>query len=623
MKIYDVDARLLQTHPEVIEDMKQRALNFARNFKDSPENMTDWGHNYHCPFDGEQLTFDLNRPHEHECRICHRVHKSQILDNVWTYMYRFEVILTVLNLAVLYELEKDPEYIELYKKLLTFYAENYDKFVLHWKRVITENPQVEPIVDAGKIMPQGLNEAMIINRIVISLEILKDYLDKDFTDLISEKLLIPAVTGVTIPEITQIHNKGCWYNSAVAIVGFYTGREDLVDFAYNGKLGLNQQIIQGVTKDNIWYEGSIYYTYFALESLVQLLAFSRMYDRPIECEKIIADMLVEGYYFAFENDTLPNPNDGWPNLNLKTFDFTYALATKVFGEDSEVGNVYKNICANPVIRGPLPLSETYYYKNNLSFDHLVTVPYIDISNRKPIKRTSKNYTSTYFVKLNNENINTFLKYGHVSKSHFHPDKMNIEIMIKGKSLSRDLSNTGYITDFCTEWYRRSVSHNTVVADGIDHLSIVPGILVEYTDTSCITEAKEAYEGIDYRRSLAITDDNVCDVFEVTSKDEHNYDFLFHCEAKLISELDFTEGDIVYNENGYQNLNNLRKVNYVGDSITLRWLLDDVEIESVIDVAGKEFFIADTFDNPPHKIRTSLILRQKAENAKFTINWNIK
>lgn len=623
MKIYEVDSKIAQTHADMLAKMKEEAVSFAAEFHDSVDNYSDWGHNYFCTDDGERLIFDLNKPHEHECQFCHKVYQTEILDNVWNYFYRNTAILTLLKLAVLYKIEKDADYIAEYKKILTFYAENYDKFPLHAHSVIYPFPQVPGnIKDAGRLMPQGLNESIVMIRIIISLEILKDDLDKEFTDMVVEKLLTPAGKDVLLPEVFKIHNKPCWAACAVGVIGLYTGNQELIDFAYDSELGLNNQMLQGVTDDKFWYEGSIHYNFFLLEGLVQFLAFSKIYEKPLAQENIIREMLIQGYDYAFDNDVFPNPNDGWPNLNLKSFDYSYALATKIFGEDSDIGNIYKNIRANPAPRVEVPLSKPYYFDNDVSFEQLVCVPHVDVENRTAIERKSVCYETSYFAKLKKDDINVFLKYGHASPSHAHPDKMNVEITINNQSLSRDISNTGYASNLCNSWHRKSLSHNTVVVDGQDHEFIVQGTVSEFSDTVCRSEAKESYTGVDFKRDIVLTDNGFTDTFGVVSNDTHNYDFIFHSEAELTSEVDAVAAESGYTENGYQHLYELKKVNCAGDSITLNWLLGDTKLESVIDVKDKELFIAKTFDNPASTYRTAFILREKTTSTTFNVVWNV-
>ncbi|OOO00149.1 MAG: hypothetical protein ATN35_08840 [Epulopiscium sp. Nele67-Bin004] len=605
---------------DMLKDFKAEALDFAKNFEDTPAKTSDWGHNYFCVEDGERLIFDLNKPHEHECMLCGKVYKSKQLDNVWVYFYRNNAILVLLKLALTYKLEKDEECLELYKKILGYYAEHYTEFELHAKDKIVTDLRHD-VGGAARMMPQGLNEAIIMIRIALSLEILKGEIDQEFVEFVQEKMFRPAISIMT-PQIAHIHNIPCWLNSAVGVLGLSMGDQELIDLVFNSEFDINQQLLQGVTGDRFWYEGSTHYNFFLLEGITNLLIFAKMYDQEFAQAKIVEEMLVEAYYYSLDNDVLPNPNDSWPNVNLKTYEYIYCVGAKVFGEDSEVGNIYKNILAKDMDRVPIPLSKPLYYKNLISLEKLLYFPDINIENRTPLKRTSKAYRESGFGILRNDNVNVFIKYGHRGPSHAHPDKMTIEVLVKNELLSRDLSNCGYASRLCNEWHRKTLSHNTIIVDGENQVSMEMGELKEFTENSCKTFVENVYDGVDYARNISLTENGFEDHFEVTADADKNFDWIFHSEATLETRLEGEDAELGYNDHGYQHVKNIRRVAVEGDTIDLKWNLNGVALVSTVTVAGKEMFIADTFDNPVSRYRTAIILRDKAQNASFDIKWTI-
>ncbi|OON91425.1 MAG: hypothetical protein ATN33_01225 [Epulopiscium sp. Nele67-Bin001] len=621
---FDKIAKLVDegtVYTDMLKTMKEEALSFARVFKDTPEITSDWGHNYFCADDGERLIFDLNKPHDHECMLCGKVYKSEKLDNVWVYFYRNQAILTLMKLAVVYKLEKDPECLELYKKILTYYAEHYTEFKIHAKDVISDDLTYD-VGGAGRMMPQGLNEAIVLIRISVTLEILKDDLDKEFKDLVINNLFMEAVK-ILKPQLIRIHNIPCWLNSAIGVVALVAQNQELIDLVFDGDFSINEQLKQGVTADKFWYEGSIHYNFFLLEGVTSLLIFAKIYDKEVREAKIVEEMLIQAYHYALDNDTLPNPNDGWPNVNLKTYEYIYCMGAKVFGIDSPVGNVYKNILARDVERVTIPLSKPYYYNNDISFERLIYFPDLDVENRTPIERGSVSFKHSYYGLLRNDDINAFVKYGHLGPSHAHPDKMTTEILIKGNILSRDLSNSGYGARLCDEWHRISLSHNTVVVDGKNHTNVDGGILNEFNENRCYTHVDNVYEGVHYTRELDLLPDGFLDKFLVQSDDEHNYDWIFHSQAKLLTQLNLEDADLGYSDNGYQHVQNTKLVvTDNNDSIDLEWDLNGVKLISTIKLAGKQLFLADTFDNPVSHYRKAIILREKAKDATFEVNWKI-
>lgn len=624
MNIFEIKEEVLKNssiYMDMIDAMRNEADEFRETFHDSPEYLSEWGHNYFCPQDGERLIFDLKKPHEHECKLCHTVYQNKTMDNVWIYFYRNEAILTLMKLALLYKMEGKTEHLDSYKEILGFYSDHYEEFALHAKAHIVEDLTFD-IGGAARLMPQGLNEAIVAIRIIISLELLKDELDQSFLEGLKNNLFMP-MTEILIPQINRINNIPVWLNAAVGVIGLYLNNQELKDLVFHGEFSINEQLKQGVTADKFWYEGSIHYNFFLLEGVVDFMAFCEMYGEEFETKSIVEEMLIAAYHYAFDNDIFPNPNDGWPNLTLKSYEYIYCLATKVFGVDSEVGNIYKNILANHQERVEFPLSKPYYYKNEISFERLVCLPDINIEDRTPIHRTSKCFQESYFGMMKNDTINLFMKYGHRGPSHAHPDKMNIEVMINGASLSRDLSNTGYASKLCDEWHRNSVSHNTVLVNGENHVSMEGGTILEFTPSLCHAKVEDVYPGVDFERKIQICENGFEDQFIVTSNKEGVYDCFFHSEAQLVTELEWESGDLAFDHNGYNHLKEVKKVKVDGEEIQLEWVLGTTKLISSFAIKNKEVFIAQSYDNPVSCYRTAIILREKGIKTEFCGKWKIK
>jgi hypothetical protein len=294
----------------------------------------------------------------------------------------------------------------------------------------------------------------------------------------------------------------------------------------------------------------------------------------------------------------------------------------VFGENSEVGNFLKNIEKGSLDRATIPLSRPYYFQNEIPIERLTFNPHLDFSTMEQINRKSNNFASSYYGTLRNDNINVFYKYGHRGPSHAHPDKMNIEVMLGESILTRDLSNAGYASRLCNEWHRMSPSHNTVVVDGKNHVSTEGGIILKFTEESLHAKVENVYEGVDYERKIDLLPSGFKDDFIVSSAEEHTYDWFFHSEAKLLSELNYEVASLEFNENGYQHISNIRKVISDSNVVSLEWELDGKIIKTEIDITDKEMFICDTFDNPVSSLRTSIVLREKNNKATFKATWEL-
>lgn len=606
---------------QMIEAKKEEVQSFCQTFSDDPKRVSRWGHHYFCPKDGGLLIFDRKKPTEHTCKICGETYNNDLLNGVWVYMYRNEAIVTAWKSALLYKVTNDSMYLDHVRMIIGFYAEHYLSFELHNKEGNTYDSLEEMAWGCGRIMPQGLNESLLMIRMVNALELVKDDIGQALLSAVSSMFL--EVYKLIKPQVTKIHNINCWYNSAIGTMGLFLKDEAMIQFAFEGEFNIRRQLLDGVTEDGFWYEGSIHYNFFTLEGITNLLLFSKLYEYDFgNTEQIVEKMFINAYDYAFDNHQFPNPNDGWPNINLKSYSYIYCVAAKVFGLSSPVGNLLKNILNKDVARGVFPLSKPYYYENDISLERLALIPEIDPRSAHDVKTESVVFSGSYNGLLKNDRINIFHKYGHNGPSHAHPDKMNVEVIMDGQCLSRDLSNSGYGNALCNEWHRMSVSHNTVVVGGKNHTSTGPGSCQVFTRDVFETLAKDVYEGIDYGRKIELLEDGFKDSFDVLSDSLNHYDYFFHVEGQLIDGPELKKASLAYEENGYQHIQNVHMVITQDDPVTLKWQLGTQMVMTTIDITGKTLYLADTPDNPVNKSRKTMILSTDGSHVNFSLKWQI-
>lgn len=587
---------------------------FTQNFKDDPATMSGWGHEYFCKEDGAFLCFDLEKPRAHRCPVCGKVSDAENFNAAWVYMYRYQALMSAIEAASLYRLDAKPCYLAHFKHILRFYSDNYAAFAIHGKGPTTSGN--------GKITPQALNEAIFLVKAVNGMELLKDVLEPEFIKSISENLLIPGALFVN-EQKKIIHNIPCWINAAVGTVGLYTNDATLIEKAFDAPLGLFDQVRQGVTESYFWYEGSIHYNFFTIESFLNLILFASLYQKEIPCDiqNTIYQMMLAPCKMSFSNSVLPNPNDGWPNLNLKTYSYLYEMAAKIFDSD-ELRNILANIYAQPCERTPLPMSSPIYCGSYcmewLLFSKETVTP-------KPLAfwKESFHFAASNYAILRNENCEVFVKYGHCSPSHAHPDKMNLEVTAFGTPISRDLSNCGYAARLCNEYHRTSVSHSTVVMDGLTHPTTERGKCVSFDAAvpEIAVTSENAYPTVDFKRSIQVEKDGFQDVFEVNSDEKHTFDWLFHVDGTLLSHLQTEPAELLFHENGYQHLQEVKRVLTKEKSLSLTWqFANQVKGTQTLILENCALYVCRSYDNPVNHLRFTVILRCTDKNAHFTQNW---
>lgn len=605
--------------------IKSEVDDFYSSFNDDPSIISEWGHYYFCNYDGGRLIYDRKNPKSHKCEICGKDYTDEVYDGVWTYFYRNEAILTAWKAAALYAYDKNPHYLDILMEIIGFYAKNYTKFVIHNK----ERDRFLNIDDmkwgCGRIMPQGLNESIITIRMIQALEIVKNDLPKSFLDEIYHSMF-KEIFKLLKPQVNQIHNIRCWNNSAIAVMGFFFNDKEMIDFVFNGEYNIIRQIKEGVTKDGFWYEGSIHYNFFTLEGITPALLFSSIYnyDFDLDAKNIIRNMFISAYNYAFTNLYLPNPNDGWPSINLKTYSYIYSVAAKVFNSDKEIVNILKIILNNKYPRTTLPLSKPYYINNEIAFEQLLLNTDMDIHNYSIIPQKTLNFSMSSFGMIRNENMNVFVKYGLNGPSHAHPDIINIEVMYEDGMISRDISNAGYISLLCNEWHRRSLAHNTVIMNGLDITSRSPGKTLKYSKDHIICEALNVYDGVDEIREIKLLKNGFSDIVQIKSTNDGVFDYVFHLEndINLAISNDFISSNLGFKENGYQYVKDVMKYNKKTDVLTLEAKRSNQNIAIDLDLKDHELYVAKTMDNPVNKERTTIIIRGNGKKICYKMSLRI-
>lgn len=594
---------------------------FAKDFNDDPKKTSEWGHSYFCDYDGGRLIFDITKPHTHKCSVCGKEFSNELYDGVWVYFYRNQAILTIWKAAGVYAYTKNKKYLDIIKSIMGFYAENYTKFVIHNKERGRFDSYETMKWGCGRILPQGLNESIITIRMIQALELVKDDLDQAFLDFVYEHLF-KEIYHLLKPQVNAIHNIRCWNNCAIGLIGLFFQDKEMIEFAFEGPFNIRKQIQEGVTSDGFWYEGSIHYNFFTLEGITPLLLFSEIYNYDFgkEEKEIIKKMFINAYHYAFDNQYFPNPNDGWPSINLKTYSYIYHMAAKVFGEDSEIGNLLKNIENSSLPRTTLPLSKPYYIDNEIAYERLLLNTDFDLNHYTRVEHETKNFPKSNFAILRAGGMNAFVKYGLNGPSHAHPDLINLEIMYKNHRISRDLSNPGYVARLCSEWHKTSLAHNTVIRNGENVLSRDPGITLEYDSTHILCEADNTYPGVNYVRDVKITPNILEDTFIVHAEEEAVFDYVFHLESEIHLENDYVSepAELGFSSNGYQHVLETHRIITKSKAITFTAKVDELNIRIVLCLNNKELFILKTMDNPVNITRTTFLLREKGKEVKYNL-----
>lgn len=551
------------------------------NFRDDYKLLSGWIHNYYCDKDGAELIFDINNNDYFKCPICNRKYDDEKRKNAWVIKYRYKIFETLEKYSEEYLIKKNDKYLKFIENALSYYSSNYDNFLIHDKDGNIFDDYVNKSNKCGKITAQGLNEAMISIQMVNCISNVEKYLRKDIKYEVFNKLF-KEIFKLLSPQINKIHNINCYEVCAIGMMGIISKNNEMIDFAFNSPYSFYKQLDNGTTSDYFWFEGSFHYHLFVLKPILELLRIAQKYnyDVPQRYYEISKHMLIQSYKSSFNDCSLPSPNDGWPNRSLLNYLQIYKLGNEIF-------------------KG--------------AFSDIIK----SINDKKNIYNITMHCIDSGFSNLKNYYVNIFIKYKNNDFIHAHPDKLNIEIKCGNAFLTHDLSTSGYGSNISKKYYKKTYAHNTIIIDGDDQ-NLECKSIVRLADGNTIdVKIENIYNNVNASRKIQLSPNIINDQIFVEYMGNKNVDYIFHCDAKLITEVSYKD---IESFKEYPYFKNFKEVDYQ-DYIVLKWQLDNKMILNKIDLNDKKLFICESPDNPGTHNRTTLIIRaSKGNDISFNTIW---
>jgi hypothetical protein len=234
-----------------------------------------------------------------------------------------------------------------------------------------------------------------------------------------------------------------------------------------------------------------------------------------------------------------------------------------------------------------------------------------------------------------------LSYGPYGGGHGHPDKLNLVFYAQGRQWAPDFGSMPYETRWKREWTAHSVSHNTLVVDGVSQQpagerdsmwpvdssqSPVVGVLDRFDPQgkSVTASCRSAYPGLTLRRELRLGRHCLVDRFDAWAEPagsppaQRQFDYVLHF-AGTLQEAGVPlgrESGPLGSRCGYQLVEKLRSAAIekltsitfsAGDDRLRLWVLPEGHLE---------LHIAQGPTNSPDERQPIVILRQRGPRAKF-------
>lgn len=495
-----------------------------------PDRGGGWYHWYACPKDGAGLkTVSLT---EHKCPKCGTVYTGEPYDTVAIMGEHNQLSRNIRDFGLAYALTGRAEFAQAAKSILLAYADHYAGYEMHDVR----GPSTRN--SAGKVGPQTLDESVWLIPVAQGFDCVVDTMSPAEREHVERDLLRAAV-AVIRRNNAGISNWQSWHNAAIGAVAYALRDRDLVDATINGPSGFQFQMANSVTDDGFWYEGSWGYHYYALSAHLELSEMAARSGMDLYANPRYKGLYQASLQFMAPNQILPAFHDGHLANGL-------------------AGSRYYEVAYR---RWHDPLFGWAVNQRGRGWDALLYgVPEVPAGVLP--HQDSVNFTGLGWAVLRSgssrDGMYLALDYGPHGGGHGHPDKLGFSFYALGDFLAHDPGCVAYGLPIHGQWYRQTVSHNTVVVDGrsqeectgeLDYFLASPRM------AAISATADDANFPVRFRRLALLTGKLLLLVDDLADDEEaHQYDWALHGVGAFAADLPLAlRAEAPGKEHGYQHI----------------------------------------------------------------------
>lgn len=490
---------------EIIKDMEEKVVERRKHSLEVPVKEGGHFHHYFCPKHNLLFTFDWNKPNQHYCSACGKDWAGvERYDRAWIYMLHMKNRDYMVNCTYLYLATGRKEYAGYIRDMLLDYAARYPNYKVH------DAAGKETYQHSGKAFAQSLDESSWATDIAMVYGAIKKTLIKKEKEIIENGYLKPAVD--LLLHRPAEGNWQMWLNSGLAALGVALEKDSIIEIAVNQKEGYRNTLKRHLNKDGWINEGSPHYHYYPLEALLKTAEAVRCRNINLYDEDMHA-MFVEPVKGVYPDLSFPAHSDGWYGANLLSQSALY-----------EIANVRLH---DPLLQEVL--EKIYAGKKRLDPAALLSGKAIP-SSGTPLIQKSYLFDTSGFCLHRSGDKTVVLKYSGNERGHEHPDKLSFTLHNGKTELVSDFGTSGYGIPDYLKWYKRTLSHSTVLVDAKDQKN-KKGKLIAFDDTHAAAEIDEAYPGVKMIRKMKLSGNLLKDTFMCESTDEHLYEYVIMFNEK--------------------------------------------------------------------------------------------
>lgn len=419
-----------------------------------PDQGGGWGHHYHCPTHSVPLDFDPDRPGEHRCPVDGENIVGDHMVRAWLSKVSDASLHGALACSTLWSATGQARHLDHARAVLARYAEVYPTIAPHGD-----------IVGLGRVHGTALEEsvwAIGLARLVDDLRPGLPTSERRAADALLEQVL----DQVTSELMGKIHNIECWHLASRITLATVLGHRDDVDDALGGEFGLQEQLRAGIRDDGWWAEGSPHYHFYMLRAVVgACLALQRSHPEVVRSPRL-RSMVGTPLTLLRSDLSFPALNDGWADIAEPG---GVAVFAPVFEQ------------AWGLWRDPVTLAVlSACYRDGRPREHVESLVHgpdpAELDDAGPLPAVRALHESSGYAVVDDGEHALLLKYGPHGGGHGHPDKLQIDLHVRGVRVVPDLGAPAYNSPLQGPWIRQTLSHNTATIGGLSQPP-VSGVLL--------------------------------------------------------------------------------------------------------------------------------------------------
>ncbi|MBA4387393.1 MAG: hypothetical protein C0404_05390 [Verrucomicrobia bacterium] len=522
-------ARLTDTNQAWAPAAYQRIIDNAEHWRTDPHIMParggTWVHYYADPESGARLAFNENSPTQHLCSYNGKIFTGEPYDSCWVTFQHDNFADGALQSALAFCLTGNTNYAVRVRDILLRYAAFYATLPNH-------DHDGKNIPSGGRVTAQTLDESVWLIPLTIAYDSVADlpmFSDAERVD-IEQNVLRRGVETIIKNDVGR-SNIQAWHNSAIGLVGYALGDTGLVFQAVGSadqpyaSHSFFYHLAESIQADGMWYEGAIGYHFYTLDAYHYLclaasnagndLFHSSVSNRSIEM------MYAAPAWLAMPNLDLLAVNDSGP-LSLLTCGDYFETANAAYSDP-----LYDGLL-NAIYDGQAPSSWKTFIQAAARDTTAIFSP-------APVHLTASG-TSVF----RDGGLVATLDAGPHGQGHGHWDKFHFSLFGGSRFWMPDPGCVSYSLAVHGDWYKQTISHNTIMIDQTNQLAFpesanVPDVLSLDPDFQIVrhTITNAIYPGAaTVSRTLALGGSNYVLVLDRVNAPGHTVDWFFHGDGSL-------------------------------------------------------------------------------------------